>query len=138
MSRNALFFRCEYCQQQISGREASTREPLEFVELCDACWEAGWRSTTFGECPICHGNDGCRSIGPDHWYSCDTHRTKWCIGSNLFSGWKELTRDECLQNAAHLAGYREVKPSRLASPEQIAREAASRRPPSADELTPPF
>lgn len=139
MSRNALLLRCECCQQQISWREASaSRAPLEFLELCDACWDAGWRSTVFGECPICHGNDGCRSIGADHWYFCDTHRTKWCIGSNLFSGWKSQTEEEFRQNAAHLVGYRAVKPSLLTSPEQVAHEAESRRPRSTDELTPPF
>ena len=66
----------------------------------------------FGNCPKCRRTHGCRSIGPDHWYVCHTHRTKWCVGSNLFSTWKELTDVQHFENARLLGGYTEVRPVR--------------------------
>jgi hypothetical protein len=62
----------------------------------------------FGGCPICGRTDGCKSVGRDHWYVCDEHKTKWCVGSNLFSVWRELTEAEHQRNYYLLATYREV------------------------------
>ena len=62
----------------------------------------------FGWCPDCGQNYGYRNIGPNHWFYCDAHRTRWCAGSNLFSGWR--TEDETLwtENARRIESYREV------------------------------
>ena len=65
---------------------------------------------SFGNCPQCHKTHGCYSVESDHWYVCHTHRTKWCIGSNLFSCWKDMSEQDFLVNRFMLAGYREVKP----------------------------
>ena len=62
----------------------------------------------FGGCPECGGTHGCYSIGRDHWYVCHDHRTKWDVGSNLFSSWKTQTEAERRKNAEMLAGYTEV------------------------------
>jgi len=43
----------------------------------------------FGACPVCGESDGCLNLGRDHWFYCDQHRTRWWIGSNLFSGWRD-------------------------------------------------
>jgi len=32
--------------------------------------------------------------GPDHWFVCNTHMTKWRVGSNLFSAWQHLTDEQ--------------------------------------------
>lgn len=64
----------------------------------------------FGNCPSCARSNGCRSVGPVHWYVCHTHRTKWNVGANLFSGWKYLPEAEHLANARLLSDYVEVKP----------------------------
>jgi hypothetical protein len=64
----------------------------------------------FGNCPQCHKTSGCYSVGPDHWYVCHTHRTKWLIGSNLFSCWRDMSEKRFLANRFMLAGYREVGP----------------------------
>lgn len=71
---------------------------------------AAWRDDHFGGCPICRRTNGCRSIGRDHWYVCHAHRTKWWVGSNLFSSWRDLTPEQRFANADRLAGYREVEP----------------------------
>ena len=64
----------------------------------------------FGGCPTCGLNDGCFSIGRDHWFVCHQHKTKWWIGSNLFSSWRELTEEEHTRNYYRLCDYREVEP----------------------------
>jgi hypothetical protein len=48
----------------------------------------------FGLCPHCHNHDGYINIGSSHWFICDEHKVMWCIGSNLFSSWREETEDE--------------------------------------------
>lgn len=64
----------------------------------------------FGGCPLCGQSDGYRNIGRDHWFLCNTHKTKWNIGSNLFSGWRDETEATWRDNARLLEGYTEVEP----------------------------
>ena len=64
----------------------------------------------FGGCPICHKTDGFLSVGRDHWFVCHRHRMKWCVGSNLFGGWREQDEQHRQANQYKLAGYREVAP----------------------------
>jgi hypothetical protein len=64
----------------------------------------------WGGCPVCRRNDGCVSVGPDHWYVCHRHKTKWLIGSNLFSIWRHLTEEEHMRNFYRLSTYRKVTP----------------------------
>ena len=45
----------------------------------------------FGGCPHCHWHDGFINAGSDHWFYCEQHKVMWCVGSNLFSGWREQT-----------------------------------------------
>jgi hypothetical protein len=61
-----------------------------------------------GGCPECGGTHGCYDIGRDHWYVCHDCRTKWWIGSNLFSSWREQTEAGRRENEEMLAGYTEV------------------------------
>ena len=66
----------------------------------------------FGLCPHCHKTNGFISIGPSHWFFCDKHRTKWCVGSNLFSSWKSQTEAEqrAKYEAMDFGDYKEVTP----------------------------
>ena len=48
----------------------------------------------FGCCPTCHETDGYLNIGKGHWFFCEAHKTRWYIGSNLFSTWQDQTEDE--------------------------------------------
>jgi hypothetical protein len=66
----------------------------------------------FGSCPVCGGNDGYINIGRSHWFRCDEHRAAWGFGSNLFSSWKEQTREEQkrLYDEIGMSEYRIVEP----------------------------
>ena len=64
----------------------------------------------FGGCPKCGRHDGYVNVQSEHWFYCTRHRTKWCIGSNLFSGWRDETETTWCRNAHQLAAYREVEP----------------------------
>ena len=48
----------------------------------------------FGGCPQCGKNDGCIHIGRAEWFFCKEHKTKWWVGSNLFSSWRVQTEQE--------------------------------------------
>jgi hypothetical protein len=96
------------------------RNPKRRIEMSNATTEAttnnvrllqtGSRDNYFGVCPICRRQDGYLNNGHDHWFKCDTHRTKWCVGSNLFSSWRFMTPEESFAQVDRLAGYREVEP----------------------------
>lgn len=48
----------------------------------------------FGGCPQCGQDDGFINVGRSHWFFCKAHKTSWCIGSNLFSSWREQSEEE--------------------------------------------
>ncbi len=68
----------------------------------------------FGVCPECGETDGCLNVGPDHWFVCHTHKTKWRGGSDLFAAWR--TAEKLLNNYRKIAaekllvGYHQVEP----------------------------
>jgi hypothetical protein len=66
----------------------------------------------FGLCPHCHQNDGYLSIGRDHWFFCDKHRTTWWGGSNMLSSWREETEQEQREKfeAKMFDTYKKVEP----------------------------
>ncbi|MGJ8583878.1 MAG: hypothetical protein ACSHXD_07305 [Marinosulfonomonas sp.] len=70
--------------------------------------EEGGSGAHFGVCPVCKNYSGCLNIGRDHWFYCETHKTKWWIGSNLFSSWRNQTDEEHSQNASILSEYSDV------------------------------
>ena len=91
----------------------------------------------FGGCPHCGQTDGSANIGRSHWFFCSTHETKWCIGSNLFSSWRNETEEEQRRAYAKigLGEFTEVEPLPCTDPE-IAGDATQ---PPADDGTPlPF
>jgi hypothetical protein len=54
----------------------------------------GYVHNYFGTCPECHKTDGYINIGKSHWFLCKKHRTRWWVGSNLFSSWRDQTEEE--------------------------------------------
>ena len=66
----------------------------------------------FGGCPECGKSDGYLNVGRNHWGVCDTHKTTWPIGANLFSSWHDETEAEWQQNEERLATYSIVEPIR--------------------------
>ncbi len=59
----------------------------------------------FGGCPGCGDTDGYLNVGPDHWFVCHRHKTRWRAGSNFFSGWRDESEETWLRNRFKLAGY---------------------------------
>lgn len=77
----------------------STPLPLEEVDY-------------FGGCPVCHRNDGYRNAGRTHIFFCREHQTRWIVGSNLFSNWRDETKEsqEAEYNKIGLGEFEEVEP----------------------------
>jgi hypothetical protein len=69
----------------------------------------------FGGCPLCGRTDGYMNIRAAHWFVCDNHRTRWFIGTNLFSSWKDETEADWERSRQKLESYTEVKPIRANS-----------------------
>lgn len=66
----------------------------------------------FGWCPRCRNQDGYLNVGRGQWSYCDEHKTRWWIGSNLFSSWRLKTEDEQRQRyeAKDFGSYKDVEP----------------------------
>jgi hypothetical protein len=64
----------------------------------------------FGGCPECGYHDGYLNVGRVHWFICHEHRTRWCVGDNLFSSWRSETAQQFLENQRRIGGYRIVEP----------------------------
>ena len=63
-----------------------------------------------GCCPECGKNDGFLNVGRDHWAYCRRHKTRWLVGSNLFSGWRHEDETVWLCNRYRLEECRVVDP----------------------------
>jgi hypothetical protein len=64
----------------------------------------------FGGCPHCGDTQGYLNVRGNHWFVCDAHRTKWCVGYNLFSDWKDEDPEVWTANTSRLMSYSEVEP----------------------------
>lgn len=62
----------------------------------------------FGVCPTCKKYSGCLNIGRDHWFYCKAHKTKWWIGSNIFSSWRNETEEDHYRNARYLSNFADM------------------------------
>jgi hypothetical protein len=69
----------------------------------------------FGTCPICHKTDGYLNVGNNHWFLCNTHKTKWAVGANLFSSCMYETPEQqrADQEKIGFDTYEKVEPYRL-------------------------
>ncbi len=63
----------------------------------------------FGACPICGAPGVCLNIEREHWFVCHQHRTRWCVGRNLFSSWRSEDEAVWQRNHATIRHYREVE-----------------------------
>ena len=64
----------------------------------------------FGLCPRCFRADYYMNVGREHWFVCDTHKTKWFAGDNLFSSWRHESDEDFARNALLLEEYERVEP----------------------------
>lgn len=62
----------------------------------------------FGGCPECGRSDGYLNVGSAHWFFCEAHKIKWCIGENIFSSWRNEATFVWECNQAKLSTYRQV------------------------------
>src|SRR5262245_6829079 len=69
----------------------------------------------FGSCPECGQALVYLNIGREHWFYCDEHRVKWCVGENLFSSWRLQGPAQWEENHRKLQGYRELAPASTAA-----------------------
>jgi hypothetical protein len=78
----------------------------------------------FGGCPKCGGTDGYVNVGRNHWFICVEHKTKWCVGSNLFSAWRFETEEEQrhLWDSLGLDDFTEVEPLLCNDPDILGGE----------------
>jgi hypothetical protein len=65
---------------------------------------------TFGACPECHSEGQFLNIGRNHWGVCHEHRTRWWIGENLFSAWRDEDESTWAANRERIKDYRDVDP----------------------------
>jgi len=83
--------------------------------------EAAWENDVicdcdcFGNCPDCRdqsAQNGCGhlNIGPQHWGYCNLHKSKWYIGENLFSSWRDEGVEDWERNEALLEAATDVEP----------------------------
>lgn len=86
-------------------------EAVQVLETMDAGRELP-DIDNFGGCPECTRNDGYLNIHRAHWFMCHQHRTKWFVGTNLFSAWRSETEEDWEQNYQCIRNYREVEPLR--------------------------
>lgn len=84
------------------------RSEVEKVELRDWDDEIVETEEYFGGCPECGRTDGFLNVGRSHWFICKQHKTKWCVGSNLFSSWRYESEVDWERNRARLASYRKI------------------------------
>lgn len=66
----------------------------------------------FGLCPTCHKTDGCANVGKSHVFYCQEHKTCWWGGSNIFSSWRDQTKEEQrrIWNEIGLDEFSDVEP----------------------------
>ena len=67
------------------------------------------REHYFGGCPECGDHDGAVNVESDHYVVCDTHKTKWYVGSNLFSCWRRQNEEIWQRNRVMLEEYKGVE-----------------------------
>jgi len=59
-------------------------------------------------CVRCGVECAFRNIGREHWGFCDPCRIKWCIGENLFSGWREQSDEVFEENWEFLKDFEDL------------------------------
>ena len=69
-----------------------------------------YQEEQYGNCPVCGKTDGYVNISCNHWFVCHEHKTKWFVGSGLFSSWENEREIDWLGNAVLLGRYEDVEP----------------------------
>lgn len=77
------------------------------------------RPDNFGGCPTCFHAKEYLNLGPTHWFFCERHRVKWCVGRDLFIDWLKEDEATWFKNAKFLADFEtvEFKPLKRGCPD---------------------
>src|SRR5262245_9394249 len=119
-----------------ADRNCLTFLNLQFTQCQTSQRRKPMQDDTFGLCPICHKTDGCANAGRSHIFYCNEHKTSWCVGSNLFSGWRKQTEEEQrkIWNEIGLEEFQDVRP--YFHPRRAKADATRRRKAVSDEPCP--
>ena len=67
---------------------------------------------TFGVCPLCGKYDECVNLGEYHWYICQRHQFRWCVGHNCIVPDVYENSESYQENWERICRYRVVEPLR--------------------------
>jgi len=86
----------------------------KIVELPNSVIGGANDPAEWGGCPKCHMNDGFLNaddgIGMGQWFWCKRHKLKWHVGTNLFSMWQHMSKEDLNWQAFVLAECQDVEP----------------------------
>jgi hypothetical protein len=86
----------------------------------------------FGLCPTCKKTDGYVNVGRSHWFICEEHRVRWCIGANVFSSWRDETESEQQRHCKKIGfdEFTDVKPfyPKIKGVRRLKREGNGKKP----------
>ena len=83
-----------------------------------------YRSYYFGACECGLPAYRMFNYGRAHWYYCDDCKTRWCVGENLFSGWRDESEEDWERNRERFEDYRTIAGDR---PKWVDREEERER-----------
>ncbi len=98
----------DYLHAPPDEREGHVYESV--LRICRWMRNSGPEKDYFGNCPKCQdgGHDGFLNTGRHHWFVCHIHRLRWTIGENLFSCWKQQSRQDWVDNWNLIRDYEEI------------------------------
>src|SRR5688572_10902674 len=59
-------------------------------------------------CAACCGFHGYVNKGRSHWFYCLNHRTRWCVGVNLFNTWQNETEAVQQEHWSLIADFSDI------------------------------
>jgi hypothetical protein len=85
--------------------------PEDYCKVCNAA-PCNAEQHYWGVCPVCHKTDGFLNAGKTHIFICREHKTRWIVGANLFSSWRDETEEEqrALYDRVGVGEFEEVVP----------------------------
>jgi hypothetical protein len=94
-----------------AGHITKQEKQMKQMTECPIC-KVGECKGYFGLCPVCHETDGYANAGRSHRFYCREHKTSWCVGSNLFSSWRDQTEAEqrAIWDEIGLDDFEDVEP----------------------------
>jgi hypothetical protein len=112
--REGLRNRAGTLRCEVEALEVAIAEGIEIPETSLEAqakmrlWAHGRIQDHFGVCPVCGESCPYLNVHKTHWFYCDEHEVRWCVGSNLFSSWREEDEEVWRGNEEKLQTFRVV------------------------------